>query len=128
MFKEATNANIVVGEESIEDKLRKYYTLLKEIEERKAELEKIKMDLRRQGIGTDHTEKIEIDDIGIARICLKKVTRESVSKDKAKQILPQELYEQVKIIKEYDQYEIRFLKKNRKSKNEDDKRDDIFIL
>ena len=105
------NPQIKVMEDDSVHKIKRYLEIMQTIEKLKKEADKIKEELKNEGIGVDEPEKFEIPGIGIVKVSLKIATRVSIDKKKAKELLPEMLYKQLAKVKEVQMYEIRQVKR-----------------
>ena len=108
---EVAGVQVRVVEETVEQKLKKYFELMEQIEQLKKEADAIKKELKESGVGINEPQKFEVDGVGIVKVSLKKAIRETLDKKKAKELLPEQLYNQIAVRKEVEMYEIRTVKR-----------------
>jgi len=104
-------AGEVHQEQNVKQLLKEYFELQEQIEELKKRQEQIKSQLKELGIGVDEPAKIEVEGLGIVKVSEKHQVRESIDKKKAKELLPEPLYLQIRKVKEVTLYEIRKVKR-----------------
>ena len=109
-LKTITKPIIRVKQQTIEDELKRYFELVNQVNNLKEQAENIKRDLRDKGIGVDEPQKFNINGIGKVKVSLKKAIREYLDKSKAKSLLPEDLYDQIRSLRKVESYEIRKVK------------------
>ena len=102
---------VVEHDYDVKELLKEYFELQEKVEELRRKQSEIKTQLKELNVGIEEPVKIEVDGIGIVKVSEKHQVRESVDKKKAKELLPEPLYIQIRKIQEVTVYEIRKVKK-----------------
>jgi len=98
-------------EQDVKELLKEYFELQEKIEELKKKQEKIKSQLKELGVGVGEPTKVEVDGVGVVKVSEKHQVRETLDKKKAKELLPESLYVQIRKVQEVTLYEIRKVKR-----------------
>jgi len=107
----AENNQTGLTEQELKQKLARYMELMNQIEELKKEAEAIKTELKEAGVGVGEPVKVVLDDGRIVKVVEKVQVRETLDKKKAKELLPEQLYNQIAKVKKVKLYEIRQVKR-----------------
>ena len=98
-------------EQDVKELLKEYFELQEKIEELKKKQEQIKSQLKELGVGVGEPTKVEVDGVGVVKVSEKHQVRETLDKKKAKELLPESLYVQIRKVQEVTLYEIRKVKR-----------------